>query len=49
VGEWGHVWDGIGLRMFGTDGRDAGVTSFAGFGEGIVTAVEVFAFLQSCE
>lgn len=34
------------LRVLGTDGGDARVGGFAGFGEGIITGVEIFAFLE---
>ena len=32
--------------MFGADARDAGVGGFAGFGEGVVAGVEVFALFE---
>ena len=37
--------DVVSLGVFGADGGDAGVGGFAGFGEGVVARVEVFAFL----
>lgn len=41
-GEMGNVfWEWV----LGTDGGDAAFGGFAGFGEGVVAGVEVFAFL----
>lgn len=41
--------DLIGFGMFGTNRCNACVGGFAGFGKGIITRVEVFAFLGSCQ
>ena len=45
LGKWGHVGNVVRGGMLGTDGGHAGVGSFAGFREGIVAGVKVFAFL----
>ena len=37
--------DVVGVGVFGADGCDACVGGFAGFGEGVVAGVEVFALL----
>jgi hypothetical protein len=39
------MWYLIGFGVLGADGGDAGVRGFAGFGEGVVTGVEVLALL----
>ena len=41
----GQMWDVLGERVLRADGGDADVGGFAGFGEGIVAGVEVFALL----
>ena len=38
--------DVVGFGVLGADGGHAGVGGFAGFGEGIVAGVEVFAFFE---
>ena len=43
--ERGHVRDGVCGGVLSPDICHAGVGGFAGFGEGIVAGVEVFAFL----
>lgn len=41
----GEMWDVFWEWVLGTDGGDAAFGGFAGFGEGVVAGVEVFAFL----
>lgn len=36
----------FGKGVLGADGRDAGFGGLAGFGEGVVAGIEVFAFLE---
>lgn len=45
-GGGGQVRDVFGLWVLRADGGDARVGGFAGFGEGVVAGVEVFAFLE---
>jgi hypothetical protein len=45
VCERGEVGDGVGGGVFCADGGHAAVGGFAGFGEGVVAGVEIFAFL----
>lgn len=42
----GDVWNLLGVGVFAADLGDADVASFAGFGEGVVAAVEILALLQ---
>ena len=44
----GDVRNLLGVGVFAADLGDADVASFAGFGEGIVAAVEVLALLRGC-
>lgn len=44
-GGGGEVGDIFSLGVLGADGGHACVGGFAGFGEGVVAGVEVFAFL----
>lgn len=41
----GQVWDRVWRGMFDADAGDADVACFAGFAEGVVAAIEVFALL----
>lgn len=43
---WGHVRDLLGVGVLAADLGDAGVAGLAGFGEGVVAAVEVLALLR---
>lgn len=46
VEEWrGQVRDGIGVGVLATNLGDANAVGFAGFGHGVVAAVEIFALL----
>ena len=40
------MWDVVGFGVFGADGGHAGVGGFAGFGEGVVARVKVFALFE---
>lgn len=42
----GQMGDVLGDRMLGADVGDADVGGFAGFAQGIITGVEVFALLK---
>lgn len=45
----GHVRDLFRVGVLATDLSDAGIRSLASLGEGVVTAVEVLAFLETCK
>jgi hypothetical protein len=46
MGERRHMRDVVGFGVLGANGGDAGIGGFAGFGESIVTGIEVLAFLR---